>query len=306
MRRLRGVLSVVAMTAVCALSGCNSITNMGKSDIDIKEYESRTEENSSISNIQRVNNYAVNVNYDSHDITEKCYITGFKTEVPITGEDAFADDSVTVTVQDCKVTDSLDDISDFAEKNESAFVNRIIWYHRNPLINTYIYNEDDGTITMAGQGSAGMKASLIMFKETYKNNSDNEVIMNMSMMDIVYIDKENHKYIDVLDNYEVLYDAMYDENETNYRSYYTLKPHEEFETVVVYIIPEKQINSYRVVDGYNTVDIKATDYDFDNMYLRCRVGNKNEFKEGEYFIALKPESQLKLLNMNEGGIDHES
>ncbi len=275
--RVRNVLITAGLIMAAALSGCG-----GKDEVvnenPIQETESeeqKTTESTPDGVIKYTKEYLLNKpNYVERgsDILLDSYDYDKKT----------ATHSINLCLGDIKICNSIYDISDFADSDESEFLDYIrLRYDKNYVGSVYKL-QDDGSIIYG----ENVETDIILSKQKYTNMSDETIRFNMCGFDAVavaMVDEDKYNYYNLDIGTEIITDKISTLKQNG--GLYSLQAGESVETVMVYIIPARHIDEVEIKNGRLTAT-KMSDYDYDKMCLKFRRYLSESNLDDECFVKI--------------------
>lgn len=186
---------------------------------------------------------------------------------------------INISVIDSEIGFSIYDIEKYAGYDESEFISKI--EQLNEIEGGLNYHLlENGTFTCPIDG---INSQLFLLKVIIKNESDAEVYISLGNIQIVRLDNAMKNYESIGFVNDFLFDKM--TSTDGYKGFCEIQPNETIETILMYIYPEQRIDSYLSKNGVNTV-MNKSEYDYENLYLRCNATGNLQSESGEYYIKL--------------------
>ena len=279
--RVRDVLITAGLIMAVSLSGCG-----GKDEVvnenPIQETESeeqKTTESAPDGVIKYTKGYLLNKpDYieKGSDILLNSYDYDRKT----------ATHSISLYLGDIKICNSIYDITDFADYDESEYYDYIkfldyikLKYDKNYVGSVYKL-QDDGSVIFG----ENVETDIILSKQKYTNMSDETIRFDMYGFDAVaMVDEDKYNYYDLAIGTEIITDKISTLKQNG--GLYSLQAGESVETVMVYIIPARHIDEVEIKNGRLTAT-KMSDYDYNKMCLKFRRYLSENNLDNECFVKI--------------------
>lgn len=185
------------------------------------------------------------------------------------------DNNISITVFKFKIAHSLYDLEEFSGYYQGDFIKNVKEMSFNNNLS------DDGTFICGFDDKSN--TVILYLKALITNNSDYETTCDLNQLKIVDMNETRTAYREIFSCSDFIFDKMQSFGRES--AYYSFRPGESIETVMIYVIPEKKINSYRCENGKNII-VSSSEYDYANLYLRCNASGERNSCSGEYYIHL--------------------
>lgn len=273
--RVRNVLITAGLIMAVSLSGCGGKDKVVNEN-PIQETESeeqKTTESTPDGVIKYTKEYLLNkpeciekgsdILLDSYDYDRKT-----------------ATHSISLYLGDIKICNSIYDISDFADYDESEFLDYIKGKYDKNYVGSIYKLQDDGSIIFG----ENVETDIILSKQKYTNMSDETIKFNIYGADAVaMVDEDNYNYYHLAIGTEIITDKISTLKQNG--GLYSLQAGESVEMVMVYIIPARHIDEVKIENSLLTAT-KMSDYDYDKMCLKFRRYVSESNIDNECFVKI--------------------
>lgn len=273
--RVRNVLITAGLIMAVSLSGCGGKDKVVNEN-PIQETESeeqKTTESTPDGVIKYTKEYLLNkpeyiekgsdILLDSYDYDRKT-----------------ANHSINLYLGNIKICNSIYDISDFADYDESEFLDYIKGKYDKNYVGSIYKLQDDGSIIFG----ENVETDIILSKQKYTNMSDETIKFNIYGADAVaMVDEDNYNYYHLAIGTEIITDKISTLKQNG--GLYSLQAGESVEMVMVYIIPARHIDEVKIENSLLTAT-KMSDYDYDKMCLKFRRYVSESNIDNECFVKI--------------------
>lgn len=273
--RVRNVLIAAGLIMAVSLSGCSGKDEVVK-DNTIQQTESekqKTTESTPDGVVKYTKEYLLNkpdyvergsdILLDSYDYDRKT-----------------ATHSISLYLGDIKICNSIYDISDFADYDESEFLDYIKGKYDKNYVGSIYKLQDDGSIIFG----ENVETDIILSKQKYTNMSDETIRFNIYGADAVaMVDEDNYNYYHLAIGTEIITDKISTLKQNG--GLYSLQAGESVEMVMVYIIPARHIDEVKIENSLLTAT-KMSDYDYDKICLKFRRYLSGSNLDNECFVKI--------------------
>ncbi len=273
--RVRNVLITAGLIMAVSLSGCGGKDKVVNEN-PIQETESeeqKTTESTPDGVIKYTKEYLLNkpeyiekgsdILLDSYDYDRKT-----------------ATHSINLCLGNIKICNSIYDISDFADYDESEFLDYIKGKYDKNYVGSIYKLQDDGSIIFG----ENVETDIILSKQKYTNMSDETIKFNIYGADAVaMVDEDNYNYYHLAIGTEIITDKISTLKQNG--GLYSLQAGESVEMVMVYIIPARHIDEVKIENSLLTAT-KMSDYDYDKMCLKFRRYVSESNIDNECFVKI--------------------
>ena len=273
--RVRNVLITAGLIMAVSLSGCGGKDKVVNEN-PIQETESeeqKTTESTPDGVIKYTKEYLLNkpeyiekgsdILLDSYDYDRKT-----------------ATHSINLCLGNIKICNSIYDISDFADYDESEFLDYIKGKYDKNYVGSIYKLQDDGSIIFG----ENVGNDIILSKQKYTNMSDETIKFNIYGADAVaMVDEDNYNYYHLAIGTEIITDKISTLKQNGGLS--SLQAGESVEMVMVYIIPARHIDEVKIENSLLTAT-KMSDYDYDKICLKFRRYLSGSNLDNECFVKI--------------------
>ncbi len=273
--RVRNVLITAGLIMAVSLSGCGGKDKVVNEN-PIQETESeeqKTTESTPDGVIKYTKEYLLNkpeyiekgsdILLDSYDYDRKTAIH-----------------SINLCLGNIKICNSIYDISDFADYDESEFLDYIKGKYDKNYVGSIYKLQDDGSIIFG----ENVGTDIILSKQKYTNMSDETIKFNIYGADAVaMVDEDNYNYYHLAIGTEIITDKISTLKQNG--GLYSLQAGESVEMVMVYIIPARHIDEVKIENSLLTAT-KMSDYDYDKICLKFRRYLSGSNLDNECFVKI--------------------
>lgn len=273
--RVRNVLITAGLIMAVSLSGCGGKDKVVNEN-PIQETESeeqKTTESTPDGVIKYTKEYLLNkpeyiekgsdILLDSYDYDRKT-----------------ATHSINLCLGNIKICNSIYDISDFADYDESEFLDYIKGKYDKNYVGSIYKLQDDGSIIFG----ENVGNDIILSKQKYTNMSDETIKFNIYGADAVaMVDEDNYNYYHLAIGTEIITDKISTLKQNG--GLYSLQAGESVEMVMVYIIPARHIDEVKIENSLLTAT-KMSDYDYDKICLKFRRYLSGSNLDNECFVKI--------------------
>ena len=273
--RVRNVLITAGLIMAVSLSGCGGKDKVVNEN-PIQETESeeqKTTESKPDGVIKYTKEYLLNkpeyiekgsdILLDSYDYDRKT-----------------ATHSINLCLGNIKICNSIYDISDFADYDESEFLDYIKGKYDKNYVGSIYKLQDDGSIIFG----ENVGTDIILSKQKYTNMSDETIKFNIYGADAVaMVDEDNYNYYHLAIGTEIITDKISTLKQNG--GLYSLQAGESVEMVMVYIIPARHIDEVKIENSLLTAT-KMSDYDYDKICLKFRRYLSGSNLDNECFVKI--------------------
>ena len=263
--------------AVCIiLSGCNS-----QSLDDF--YTRQTNQSKEISEKDKV----LTVSYEKNILASDVRILEMGDYASMIGysiDGSKTANNIEIQVVDAAMCDSIYDMEIVSGYDESDFYDKIKKLSKAGGVNNKL--QDDGSFRCP---STGVENICLFVKVKVSNKSDESVELGIGNMNIVSLSQNKEAYERISYVSDSMFDKLVHTNSDS--SYYEFKPHEELETVFIYICQKERILSYSIKENIEdkkniSIVIEKEYIDFNTLYLRANISGNPKSVSGECYIKL--------------------
>ena len=273
--RVRNVLITAGLIMAVSLSGCGGKDKVVNEN-PIQETESeeqKTTESTPDGVVKYTKEYLLNkpeyiekgsdILLDSYDYDKKT-----------------ATHSINLCLGNIKICNSIYDISDFADYDESEFLDYIKGKYDKNYVGSIYKLQDDGSIIFG----ENVGTDIILSKQKYTNMSDETIKFNIYGADAVaMVDEDNYNYYHLAIGTEIITDKISTLKQNG--GLYSLQAGESVEMVMVYIIPARHIDEVKIENSLLTAT-KMSDYDYDKICLKFRRYLSGSNLDNECFVKI--------------------
>ena len=273
--RVRNVLITAGLIMAVSLSGCGGKDKVVNEN-PIQETESeeqKTTESTPDGVVKYTKEYLLNkpeyiekgsdILLDSYDYDRKT-----------------ATHSINLCLGNIKICNSIYDISDFADYDESEFLDYIKGKYDKNYVGSIYKLQDDGSIIFG----ENVGTDIILSKQKYTNMSDETIKFNIYGADAVaMVDEDNYNYYHLAIGTEIITDKISTLKQNG--GLYSLQAGESVEMVMVYIIPARHIDEVKIENSLLTAT-KMSDYDYDKICLKFRRYLSGSNLDNECFVKI--------------------